>query len=237
MSSWDPDRPWILSETTLAQPHLIVRLSEAGQSLTAPLIREFVAMDLNPRLRTDVDDTALSRADDLLRLQPSLRHVVLSCVSDIIALDAPSPDLDVSHSEPRWPTLLLTSFPPRSPVGDARLIESVVHEAMHLNLTNLERQASLTIGDEISVSPWRTEPRPVAGVLHGAYVFACLRAFFRAVLGHDPSAAVRRHLEARITTIQAELNSIRWDDLAHSLTITGRAVAEMIQARRDQSEL
>jgi HEXXH motif-containing protein len=180
----------------------------------------------------DQDDATLVRADKLLSLQPTLRHVVLACVSDIIAIEASSPDTDVGHSEPRWPTLLLTSFPPASPVGDARLIESVVHEAMHLNLSNFERAYPLTIAEEPTFSPWRPELRPVSGVLHGAYVFACLRTFFRACLRHDLSQAARRHLEARLSTIDAELGSIDWDGLDRSLTSAGRAVAELARPRR-----
>ena len=211
------------------RPRLIARLNDAGQPLTAPLIREIVLMGLTPRLRSGRDEAALMRANDLLALQPSLHQVVLTCVSDVIAVEASSPDTDVGHSEPRWPTLLLTSFPLPSPVGDLRLLESIVHEAMHLNLSNFERVFPLTFGEGVSFSPWRSELRPMSGVLHGAYVFTCIRAFFRKCLRHGSNPLVRDYIEARLATISVELASIQWDELDEALSLAGRAVTELIR--------
>jgi len=91
------------------------------------------------------------------------------------------------------------------------LAECWLHEAMHQYLYQLEFLSPLLRPDipetEKFYSPWRTDPRPISGVLHGAFVFtevasfyqilvqkknrfieskeAALNAFFRAYQVHD----------------------------------------------------
>ncbi len=80
---------------------------------------------------------------------------------------------------PRWPYRIFISIPARSRVQDLRVAEAVVHEAMHLILTNFERVSPLVSDERTLKSPWRSELRPAAGVLHGIYVFCCISRFFR----------------------------------------------------------
>jgi len=110
-------------------------------------------------------------------------------------LDALGDWHDVSHSEPRWPHLIFVSLPPPTHVGDLRLAEAIVHEAMHLNLSLAEGRTSLIEDDTQLYSPWRSTARPAGGVLHGVYVFAVLLRFFEDLDRREElSPEERRHL-------------------------------------------
>ena len=62
------------------------------------------------------------------------------------------------------------------------LAECWLHEAMHQYLYQLEFLSPLLTSDspktEEFYSPWRTDPRPLSGVLHGAFVFAEVASFY-----------------------------------------------------------
>jgi len=55
------------------------------------------------------------------------------------------------------------------------LAESFTHEAAHFWLHGIEEFGDLAAQawtDQTWVSPWRNDPRPVAGIIHGVYVFS-----------------------------------------------------------------
>jgi HEXXH motif-containing protein len=99
----------------------------------------------------------IDRAIHLFQVAPGLEPIIRSCVHEIIVLKALDISIDVSHSEPRWPTRIFISIPASSGVADLRVAEAVVHEAMHLNLTFLERSAVLVTRMELLYSPWKGE--------------------------------------------------------------------------------
>jgi HEXXH motif-containing protein len=109
-------------------------------------------------------------------------------------------------------------------VSAIRAAENIVHEAMHLQLTTLEDILPLVADKRARMtSPWREEPRPLLGVLHGAYVFCCIDAFFgmpdfRRLLGNEGTDFVDR----RRAQIAGELSQIEFDRLAQGLTSSGR---------------
>ena len=76
------------------------------------------------------------------------------------------------------PGRIFISIPTSSDVRNLRVAEAIVHEAMHLNLTNLERVTELVRYNQPQISPWRAELRPAAGLLHGIYVFSCVSLFY-----------------------------------------------------------
>lgn len=157
-----------------------------------------------------------------------LASILHEVVSEIHLLAA-EPGYDVSHSEPRWQSSIFVSIPNRGDeVGALRLAESVVHEAMHLQLTNREQlQRLVALEDGAMRSPWRDEPRPYQGVLHGLYVFSCLAAFFR-ILSSERALgeAGRRHAAQRVCEIAQEVKSIDFVDLATGLTDAGTVLMQ-----------
>jgi HEXXH motif-containing protein len=196
---------------------------------TPQLAVEFSARGLNIRRRDTLADLAIRRAGTLIHLVPSLEHVVLKCVRELVVLNAPDEWHDVSHSEPRWPNLIFVSLPPPTAVGDVRLAEAIVHEAMHLNLSFFERGIQLIREDRELFSPWRRGPRPLAGVLHGSYVFASLLCFFAYLqLQEGLSLEQQEHLRRRRAEILDECSQVSRSELWNSLTGGGQAVAQRV---------
>jgi HEXXH motif-containing protein len=146
-------------------------------------------------------------------------------VGDIHLLRA-APGYDVSHSEPRWRRRIFVSVPERADdLGALRLAESVVHEAMHLHLTNHEIAEPLVTEFRRRMrSPWRVEQRSYRGVLHGLFVFSCLENYFRAIpIGNEEGIA--RHRQGRVDEIRAEIARLDLAQLCGGLTSTGAALA------------
>ncbi len=170
----------------------------------------------------------LSAALSWIARLPDLASAMYACVSHIHLLAAEA-GYDVSHSEPRWPCTIFVSVPDREDeIGALRLGESIVHEAMHLHLTNRERQTRFVApGAGMMRSPWRNEPRPIHGVLHGLYVFSCLSYFFRSLMTEQLiDVAGHAHLLRRLTDIREEVRSIDLVALSGSLTNAGTALAD-----------
>jgi uncharacterized protein len=73
------------------------------------------------------------------------------------------------------------------------LAELLVHEFQHVKLNalmDLYRLADPADGVLLTV-PWRPDPRPVEGALHGVYAHLAVAALWRARAHHDPRAAPR----------------------------------------------
>ena len=144
----------------------------------------------------------------------------------MVLLKAPS-GYDISHSEPRWPADIFVSVPERDDdIGAIRFAESVVHEAMHLHLSNFERRFPLVANTpKTMMSPWRSEQRPVQGILHGLFVFSCLYNFFEQLSDKALVRQVKTHCASRLVTIGEEIRSIDLEELGDSLTQVGKALA------------
>ncbi len=207
----------------------IQSLDRSKQLITPELAAEFSARGLDIRPRDTLADLAIQRAGMLIHCVPSLERIVLECVRALLILDAPDEWHDVSHSEPRWPNLIFVSLPPPTPVGDVRLAEAIVHEAMHLNLSFFERRTPVIGKDRQLFSPWRLGSRPAGGVLHGVYVFASLLSFFEH-LQHQEGLSLeqREHLRRRRADILEECSQVSRNELWNSLTGDGQAIAQRI---------
>ncbi len=114
-------------------------------------------------------------AGDILTCVDGLADTLGCLVRSIHVLSAPR-DHDVSHSTPALPFSVFVSVP-GADEKDAllRLAESLIHEAMHLQLTLVDRTDALVIDRRgQSYSPWKGGLRPLEGLLHGLYVFAVI---------------------------------------------------------------
>jgi HEXXH motif-containing protein len=167
----------------------------------------------------------LDLSEDLIRVVPELLSVIYRCAYEIILLRTFDDAYDVSHSDPRWATRIFVSVPKLSATAHLRVAEAVVHEAMHLNLTFLERYAPLTQTSRTLYSPWKAEPRPASGVLHGIYVFGCIHSFFeRLRRQHALDHRARSHIVKRLADIRAEIALIDRSQLLSCLSPTGASV-------------
>ncbi|RUX10174.1 hypothetical protein EOA30_01430 [Mesorhizobium sp. M8A.F.Ca.ET.059.01.1.1] len=169
----------------------------------------------------------LVAVDELLGRVPDLARIVSRSVRAIHPLAA-EPGYDVSHSQPRWRARIFVSFPERQDeTGELRLAESVVHEAMHLHLTNQEsRIAFVARTTDTFYSPWMGTTRPVQGVLHGLFVFHCISAFLlRVTENHPLTDNASRYLRKRLADIRQEIFEVDMVGLEGALTPHG--VAQM----------
>jgi len=226
MALVDPNCPWLLkSLPSKASPLLSGWLDKlVGQPIKA------IASELGSRdflfLSVDaITDRAevIPLAEQLIDQVPSLSSVVRANVDEIFLLKARE-EYDVSHSEPRWPKWIFVSAPSEvSVLSGARLAENVVHEAMHLQLTELEARTPLVADTRAKLpSPWKQEPRHIQGILHGLYVFVCISAFFERLLEDAPlpEDAVD-HINRRIAVIRQEIAAVPVTHLAQGLTQAG----------------
>jgi HEXXH motif-containing protein len=171
-------------------------------------------------------ELALSAAR-LIALAPSLEAVAVSTVQNIHLLIA-DPGYDISHSEPRWRTSIFVSRPDRiDQVGKLRFAENIIHETMHLHLTNREDMDPLIEAfDNLMFSPWRAESRPIQGVLHGLFVFTCIAAYFRIISGTDSiDLPGRKYIARRLREIGAEAADVNMNALVAGLTTRGASFA------------
>jgi hypothetical protein len=104
-------------------------------------------------------------------------------VSGVIFLHKPRTH-SVSHTLGTHQGLLFTSVHTPLQVADA-----LCHEASHIRLNVILRQRPLLVGDdaEIYASPWRSDPRPLMGLLNGVHAFVNVALFHRRVAEQIPA--------------------------------------------------
>lgn len=135
----------------------------------------------------------LEDAVGVLMLAPTLLNTIAALVKSLHVIRPESDDHDVSFSEPHIPFSIFVSAPRESSsAGALRVAEAIVHEAMHLQLTLIERCIPLVepVGGKY-FSPWRDEYRTSQGVLHALYVFSVIDAWLNGLAKSDycPDAA------------------------------------------------
>jgi HEXXH motif-containing protein len=206
-------------------------LSARLVSISGDIVKELQDRDLNVIEPTEAIGAAeaIDQATCVIGVAPYLASIVRRCVQDILVLRSSDDTIDVSHSEPCWPTRIFVSIPTSSPIRDLRIAEAIVHEAMHLNLTFLEGCAQFVREEGLMYSPWRTEARPASGVLHGLYVFSCIYRFLGYVARENPLDDRRQgHITQRLADIRDQIDSIDRRSLLQCFTPTGAVLAQSL---------
>ncbi|WIX85277.1 HEXXH motif domain-containing protein [Amycolatopsis sp. DG1A-15b] len=74
------------------------------------------------------------------------------------------------------------------PEDPATLAAALVHEFQHIRLGGLLQLTALHTNDrtERLYAPWRDDPRPLGGVIHGIYAFFAVTEFYRALSRDQP---------------------------------------------------
>jgi HEXXH motif-containing protein len=149
---------------------------------------------------------------------------------------AAEPGYDVSHSTPELPLSIFFSMPgTEERHAELRLVESIIHEAMHLQLTFIESSVPLVKPTGATAfSPWKQSERPVQGLLHGLYVFAVIHEALLALAAEDADAC--RYAEVRCPDIASEIAAtgdardsltsdglILWDELVSRVSASAQA--------------
>lgn len=123
----------------------------------------------------------LKSALNLINLVPSAHVCITKLVKSIHVLSQKDSEIDTSYSHPNIPFSIFVSVcEDDSLLSSLRVAESIIHEAMHLKLTLIENITPLIKPNskEMFYSPWRDEPRPIRGVLHGLFVFKAILDFY-----------------------------------------------------------
>ena len=169
----------------------------------------------------------LESALDFIGMDRPLEGTVTGLCRSLHVLVASGRDFDVSYSDPSLPLSVFVSCPlPAERDRVERLAENIVHEALHLQLSLVERALPLVVDDpdeEPVFSPWKDEWRTVRGLVHAVYVFANLRSFWKGVAWRRPESS--SFAQARIRTIDAELAGAAHLVENRSLTEAGRRLA------------
>lgn len=163
----------------------------------------------------------LSEALTLVARVPSLGRSIQMLVKSVHLLRPDEPTIDTSFSEPRLPFSLFVSVPPGRIEDDAsRVAEAIVHEAMHLQLSLMERQIPLIVQSGIAIfSPWRDEVRDASGLLHALYVFRVIFDWLGQIRAYLPLYASHRRRE-----IELQIRGVDWPCIQPALTPTGTAL-------------
>lgn len=170
--SLEPCRPNSGKSTSIwieaLPPKVALRYHKAGITFYSP------KETLNTPVLTCLDD-----ALNIINRVPSLMRAVAALVRSIHVIKPKDLNNDVSFSEPEVPFSIFVSVPEERVENDAlRVAEAIVHEAMHLQLTLVERIMPLVDSTEGEYfSPWRREFRNARGLLHAVYVFRVIDGF------------------------------------------------------------
>lgn len=172
---------------------------------------------------TAVLQDAINTLSEIPSLQTSIKYLVLSVHILAISDDA----YDVSHSDPKLPFSIFLSVPNTdTPRSTLRVLEALVHEAMHLQLSLLDMFEPLLLSNQKLVySPWMDELRPLLGVLHGMYVFSnVLRAFELLSERNNSDRQTSVYMDNRVKSIKNDLLVAREQFDAEYLTNFGKVI-------------
>jgi HEXXH motif-containing protein len=212
-ASWVP--PEDIRQTAQFK-HIDGALSRLSRSTTMGGLRVF------HELPTWVDTAAINEEirDELARGACSTLHEAVNLielagddwcvhvreqVSTVVPIHESRPDEHRSFSTPILPGVIFMSVN-----GDRlRLSEAIIHEAAHNQLHSFEIVQAIVPGGltncTLCYSPWRPDPRPVTGVVHGIFVFQQIVEFYSCLEGTNDHE--RAYIEWRIALISAQLES------------------------------
>ena len=160
---------------------------------------------------------------------PQLLNTVIGLCRSLHVLLSQDSEVDVSFSKPELPFSIFVSVPSsnsRYPVE--RLVESVLHEALHLQLSIVQRLVPLIEDhgeEEKMFSPWKEKLRGISGVLHSVYVFKNLHFFWSQMANSNyGSSEFAFH---RILEIEENLKIVERILNTQCLTSYGRQIVQL----------
>ena len=113
----------------------------------------------------------------------SLFNSVKILVKSIHLLETKDIYTDISYTDPDLPFTIFINLPLYEHENWLeRIVENVIHETMHLQLSLIEKKHKLYLNNcHKTYSPWKDELRDSKGLLHALYVFANLQFFWQRV--------------------------------------------------------
>lgn len=180
----------------------------------------------------------LAAAFSVLNYVPDAAESVATLVRTVHALVTKDDAYDVSFSDPRAPFSVFVSVPRQNePETTLRVAESILHEAMHLQLTMIDLFVPLIQRPRRRYySPWRKEERPVEGIVHAAYVFDAIYQFLALTLPQAKCESLERYILGRMRQIHSEFNEIRAFTNCPALTDIGASFVSRMFADVSQAD-
>jgi HEXXH motif-containing protein len=174
----------------------------------------------------------LDAALGIVATVPGISAAIESLVHSVHLIPTRGPEYDASYSDPEVPfSVFIGIHAGDGTVDRLRLAESIVHEAMHLQLTLIEGFVPLVSGDVFpAYSPWQDRQRPAQGLLHGLYVFRGIQDFLAAIDPRLLDDGGLIHIERRVALIQEECVQLAALPASSDLTDEGRRLASRLLA-------
>nr|BFE78758.1 hypothetical protein GCM10020093_013590 [Planobispora longispora] len=143
----------------------------------------------------------------LVRHHQAVAEEVATAISVLTPLTPPAQGQSSATSRETFGCVAL-STPPDVPT----LAVTLTHETQHAKLSALLDIVPLAKPDDGSryYAPWRPDPRPVPGLLQGAYAYLSVTDFWRR----------QRHLETGEAAVEAGAEFSRWREAARLVTGT-----------------
>lgn len=163
---------------------------------TLPRVHQLTVLNGTPDLcgaehaLTEVDGRSLHTLGDGLSLLrevwPAAAAASQRILRGVVVLRHQS-DHFFSYTDSSWHGVLFASC--RDPV---QVANSVVHETAHARLSPLLHLGPLLVDDGAAIhpSPWRSDPRPLHGLLNGVHAFTSVCEFYRRLLQYSGARAV-----------------------------------------------
>lgn len=209
------------------------------EMLPANIIEEYKESGVNfytrEELRINNEITnCLRDAFEIIRHVPSLFSTVRHLVKSIHLIKPEDNEYDVSFSEPHIPFSVFVSIPQRNDsITVLRVTEAITHEAMHLQLTFIEKIVPLVIeSGNFYFSPWKSEFRNIVGILHALYVFRVIYNFNGQLARCLSSEKCKWYLTERQNLISQEVTKVNKMDLFPDLTQIGKAFVSRLTANQ-----
>jgi HEXXH motif-containing protein len=161
----------------------------------------------------------ISGAMSQISLIPSLAASVGALALSAHILTVEDPSFDISFSDPGIPFSIFMSVS-QGRAANLRLAEAIIHESMHLQLSLIEQLVPLVNDHRMTLySPWKREDRPLAGIIHGLYVFCVIDKWLESITTQHTS---QEYIIQRRAQIAEEIQEIEAIGIKVGLTAEGQ---------------
>lgn len=205
-----------------------IKLEITGKEFTVFLSEHGLEVVPPEQVRQESNYRSLIGGLQLISAIPECQSDINGLIATIVLLKQEYPEYDTSYSHPQIPfTVFVSSSSDMSVQSSLRCAESIIHEAMHLKLSLIEKHVQLvsTNPQNLYYSPWREEMRPAQGVMHGIFVFRAVQEFYKVILP-TLDKADKEFCEFRIEQISNELRQVNTFVNATDLTPSGATLVK-----------
>ena len=231
-------RAWIL------EPPLVAGLNFGVEELPASL--HHIATEQGTGL-IDIADQDQAEALALFRnvcetvagFAPAIWQSMRYLLRSVHIIISPCSETDVSFSLPGLPNTIFVSLPKFDDENAvARLIESIAHEVLHLQLSLVESYCPIVrseMATEYMYSPWRNSLRSEGGVVHGLFVFTNLEKLWLKVTSFR-SERLSLFAEQRVDEIRKQISLLNSRDFRTLTHFGERVVSGLVDSNNNPVE-